>query len=314
MKRLNRNSFFGAGATRIALCVTIPTLMATSIWAQADTESATSTEKMYKFETIIYPGDVFTQLLGINKNDVIAGYHGSGLPGHPNKGFKLTLPNSYRNENFPFSTQTQVIGINDYLDSDGFYIDQKGVTHGFMHIEDGGDFARVDFPGTTFNQLLGINNYKQAAGYYADSANIDHAYIYNFFGGVFEVLTIPGAAGGAQATGINNNEWISGFYIDKNQVNHGFLLAQGKLTILNFPESTFTQALGVNDQNEVVGSYMDKSQLSHGFVYSNGHYQAIDDPDGFGTTTVNGVNDQGQLVGFYVDAHGNTDGFLATPY
>ena len=61
----------------------------------------------YTFQTVKAPGAGFTQLLGINKNGVIAGYRGSGLPGHPNKGFTLVLPNTFTAENFPGSVQTR---------------------------------------------------------------------------------------------------------------------------------------------------------------------------------------------------------------
>ena len=45
----------------------------------------------------------------------------------------------------------------------------------------------------------------------------------------------------------------------------------------------------------------------HGFTLKSplgpvSHWQAIDDPNGVGTTTVNGVNNTGKLVGFYTDA------------
>src|SRR5216684_4673860 len=170
-------------------------------------------------QTIFFPGDTFTQLLGINDFDVIAGYHGANV----NKGFVFTFPNSFTPENFPNSAQTQVIGINNRGDTDGFYVDSAGTTHGFLDIN--GRFTTVDFPGTTFNQLLGLNDHEQAAGYFADAAGIDHPYIFDNNGGVFLVITIPAATGGAQATGINRSGSISGFYIDRAGVNHGFLLA-----------------------------------------------------------------------------------------
>jgi len=315
MNQFKHHSLTGTGIRSLALGVTVATALCSSAWAQSEAASTTYTvEKAFTFETIDSPLDkTFTQLLGINKDSVIAGYRGSGAAGHPNKGFKLTLPNSFRPENYPFSVQTQVIGINDAVDTDGFYIDKYGTTHGFMHIEDGGNFLTVDFPGTTFNQLLSMNNLRQAAGYYADAAGIDHPYVYDFFGGVFQVLTIPKAAGGAQATSINNNQSVAGFYIDKKGVNHGFLLAAGRLTVLDFPDSTFTQALGVNDNDEVVGAYMDQTGLTHGFLWNKGHFQSIDDPHGVGTTTINGINNAGRIVGFYVDSQGNTDGLLGTP-
>jgi hypothetical protein len=273
-------------------------------------EEAPSTT--YKFENIKYPHDTFTQLLGINNRDEIAGYHGVNI----NRGFTLQLSDKkFTNENYPGSVQTQVIGINAYGETCGFYIDTAGVTHGFT--DELGTFRTVDLPGTLFNQLLGRNDMEQDAGYYsetADGTGRDHAYIYDENGGTFEVLTIPNEVGGAQATGINLSGQVTGFFIDVNGVNHGFLLFQGTFTQLDYPNSTFTQALGENNSGYVVGAYTDVEGNTHGFVYnvSKATYQSIDDPDGVGTTIVNGINDKGQLVGFFGTSPINT-GFVATP-
>jgi hypothetical protein len=283
-----------------------------AVFACAATTAGAQDTAGYTFQTVNYPNSTFTQLLGINSRNTIAGYHGANI----NKGFTLILPSSFINENFPGSRQTQVIGINNSNPPKtcGFYITPGGVNHGFLQHQNG-TFTTVDLPGTPFNQLLGLNNMNQAAGYYADSRNIDHAYTYDEAGGVFRVLVIPAAAEGSQATGINNLGQISGFYIDSVGKNHGFLLIPGKLIILNFPGGTFTQALGLNNNGLVVGVYLDRSSASHGFIYNtqNNSYQSIDDPDGIGTTVINGINDKGWIVGFYVDSSGNTDGLVGTP-
>ena len=113
--------------------------------------SISARENRFSFQTVIFPGDTFTQLLGINDFEMIAGYHGATV----NQGFVFTFPNNFTPENFPGSAQTQVIGINNRGFTDGFYIDSALTTHGFLDIN--GTFTTVDFPGTTFNQLLGLN-------------------------------------------------------------------------------------------------------------------------------------------------------------
>jgi hypothetical protein len=260
----------------------------------------------FHFRTVFFPGDTFTQLLGIDDSDVIVGYHGANV----NKGFVFTFPNDFDSENFSNSAQTQVIGINNRGYTDGFYIDNPGTNRGFLDIK--GNFTTVDFPGTTLNQLLGLNNLEQAAGYYADAAGIDHPCIFDNKGGVFFVITIPAATGGAQATGINDNGSISGFYIDSKGTNHGFLIAKGQFQTLDFPESTLTQAFGLNNHDEVVGAYVDRSGLIHGFIFNDGRFTSVDDPESVGATTLNGINDRGQIVGFFTAAGGNTDGFVGS--
>ena len=293
---------------RIALCLGLIVLVlsAPAVWAD---------ETEFSFQTAIYPGDTFTQLLSINLSNKIAGYHGATI----NKGFLLTLPSSFLNFNFPHSVQTQVTGINNINNTSGFYIDTHGVTNGFLSQRT--TFTKVDFPNTPFNQLLGRNNFNQAAGYYSVAANgmgNDHPYTYDIGGGVFREIFIPGAVS-AQATGINDHQDISGFYIDAHQKMHGFLLVPGSFKTLDFPGATSTMANGLNNNGLVVGVYTDTSNLMHGFVYNpNGSspeevFDSIDDPNGVGTTTINGVNDHGWVVGFYVDSQGHTDGFVGTP-
>jgi len=287
---------------RFTIALTFALLLCTSMWGQA----------AYSFQTVNYPGDTFTQLLGINNSLLIAGYHNF----NQNSGFTFRLPVQFVTENYPMSMMTQVIGINNTGTTDGFYVDNNGVTHGFTDIN--GTFATVDYPGTAFNQLLGQNDMGQASGYFSMSQNNstpDTPYVYNELGGgVFQTIFIPAAVGGAQATGINNSQQISGFYIDSAGVNHGFLLNFGLLVTLDAPGSTFTQALGLNNKGQVVGDYMDQGGLTHGFVWTSaGGFTIIDDPAGIGTTVVNGINDLGTLVGFYGTAPINS-GFVAFPH
>ncbi len=290
---------------RFAFTLTLALLLSTAMWAQS-----------YNFQTVNYPGDTFTQLLGINNSMLIAGYHNV----NENSGFTLKLPATFLTENYPNSMMTQVIGINNNGYTDGFYVDNNGITHGFYNVRGGsatGKFYNVDYPGTPFNQLLGQNDLGQASGYYSmspDNTTPDFPYVYDQLGGgVFQVINIPAAVGGAQATGINNSQQISGFYIDAQGTNHGFLLNFGLLVTLDAPGSTFTQALGLNNRGQVVGDYMDAGGNTHGFVWTNSAgFVTVDDPSGIGTTVVNGINDAGDLVGFYGASPINS-GFVATP-
>jgi hypothetical protein len=265
----------------------------------------------YNFVDVNYPGDTFTQFLGINTGGIVAGYHGATV----NKGFTYnTATKAFTDENYPGSAQTQVIGINHNQQTVGFYIDGKGNTHGF--IDSFGKFSTADQPGTPFNQLLGQSDNGQAAGYYsplADGSAPDHAYVLDETGKVYANFVIPGSTF-AQATGVNNAGAVCGFTVDAKNVNHGWLLSLGTLKILNYPGSTGTMALGLNDQNQVVGLFTDSSNNTHGFVYNTSTkvWQKIDDPNGVGTTVVNGISQKGVLVGFWGTAPLNT-AFVATP-
>ena len=266
----------------------------------------------FNFQTVISPGDpAFTQLLGINNASTIAGYYGDGT-NVPNNGFTLTLPNSYTSENVPGAAQTQVIGINNTGWTDGFFVDNRGITHGFAF---NGSFTTVDAPSTAFNQLLGINDTGTAVGYSStDPTGLTLELAYTEKGGSFTYLNgfLPAGVQNNQAVGINNAGTVAGFYVDSIGNTHGFLLMGNTLTTLDHPGATLTQAFGINNQGEVVGIYIDGSG-QHGFTYKGGSWSTVDDPFGLGSTVINGLNDKGQLVGFYTDANGNVDGFVANP-
>jgi hypothetical protein len=269
----------------------------------------------FSFQTVVNPGDpAFTQLLGINNASTIAGYFGDGMV-VPNNGFTLTLPNSFTPENFPASSQTQVVGINNLGETVGFYVDAGGVTHGFTF--NGGTFSTVDQPGTSFNQLLGVNDLGTAAGYSSnDPTGMTNQQAFTETGLTFTALTpfFPAGTGNSQATDVNLAGEVSGFYVDSSSVTHGFLL-DGSLMTLNFPGATLTQVLGVNNTGFAVGDYTDSANATHGFVYNVAAktFQTVDDPSGIGTTVINGINDSDRVVGFYTDANGNVDGFVGTP-
>jgi hypothetical protein len=273
----------------------------------------------YSFKEVNYPGDTFTQLLGINNSNIVAGYHGAATSAaNPNKGFTYNNATStFTSENFPGSAQTQVIGINNPPSKTvGFWVDKSGHTRGFTDFQN--TFLQVVDTMGAFNQLLGQNDHGQAVGYYSrtvGNTTPDFPYIYDEFGGIFEVISIPAAVGGAQATGINNASNVCGFYIDKNGTNHGWLLIQGNFTVLDFPGSQQTQALGLNNKGVLVGSYVDGTGNGHGFTYviSSKTWKTIDDPNQTSlSTVVNGINDKGMLVGFWGVSPTNT-GFVATP-
>jgi hypothetical protein len=296
----------------VGAAVLAASVLGTGNHAFAHQSLKTAATASYSFTSIASAGDpTFTQLLGINKAGTIAGYFGSGADAkHPNKGVDLQLPGTFSAENYPASAQTQVIGIDNAGDTDGFYVDSAGATHGFTDI--GGTFATVDVPGTTFNQLLGLNNNGAEAGYYQygpDNAPIFVPFVHQADGS-FDLLPIVNA----QATSLNDHGLVGGFYNDKDGNAHGFLWQSGAPKTIDFKNAVSTQVLGVNNLGRAVGTYTDSKKVGHGFVYDSvgKSFTRIDVP-GSTSTVVNGINRLGWLVGFYTDTKGNTVGFVAKP-
>jgi CHRD domain len=284
----------------------------------------------YSYTTVDDPADpTFNQLLGINRNGIIAGYFGSGGAGHPNKGYRVSdrALSNFVNENFPGSVQTQVTGVNDDDVTVGFWSSMNNANNtddntGFYRID--GQYHSVAYPTSNnatppVNQLLGINDDENAVGFYTDAAGNNHGYVYSVHSRHFHTVTVSGqGASSVVAAGINNHGDIAGFFTASSGAQDAFLLTDGgRQTVLAYPGATMTQAFGVNDHDEVVGVYQTgsgNSAQTHGFTWTRGgSFKTVDDPNGVGATTVNGVNDNGDLVGFYTDGQGNTDGMLATP-
>ena len=300
--------------------------------------AAVSTSGGYHFTTIDNKKDLtFNQLLGINAAGVIAGYFGSGQPGHPNKGYTVKMPyrqSDFKSENFPHSAQTQVTGINDIGYTVGFFANKAGANFGWYKYK--GKFHEVKgFPGATNSspqmvQLLGVNDNAIAVGFYANAATPTanlRGFEYNIKKHKFSRILQPGVTShnlnintpSLTAAAINIHGTVAGFYTTKSGVVDGFVKrTNGMFVKLAVKGATMTQAFGINDSGLVVGAYTTGSggsAQSFGFTWMNGHFKTVNDPHGVGSTIINGVNDRGELVGFYMDAanHNNTDGFLAKP-
>jgi hypothetical protein len=321
----------GRRRLRMALAVTASGALAGALaMATPAVASAAWVGTHYRFQTLDNSNDLtFNQLLGINNSGVIAGYFGSGVAGHPNKGYYLLPPRygqlDYRIENYPGSNQTQVTGLNDRSTQVGFFAPTNTGTdanYGWYSTDNGVSFHEITVPGVTFSsppvtQLLGVNNFNQAVGFYTDAEGNNHGFIYSINRHRFVFTTITGATSVTDA-GINNRGDITGFFTSSTGAVSSFLRKHnGKTLFFSFRGASATTALGVNDADEVVGTYTvgtGSTATMHGFTWTAQRgFRTVDDPHGVGTTTVNGVNDRGDLVGFYVDSAGNTDGMLATP-
>jgi hypothetical protein len=269
----------------------------------------------------------FNQLLGINDQQVIAGYFGSGTATSPNKGYTLTPPYSqgdYRNENK--GVQTQVVGLNDSTTTVGFFINRTGDNIGFVHTPSG--FTSVSDPNTpkgtaaspSVNQLLGVNNNGVAVGFYNDSAGNSVPYEYDIATKEFTTLSIPNAVS-AFAGGINDQNDVVGTLTLSNGDTEGWEIVNGTFDTLHITKylySDMVSATGVNDLLQIVGSFVTSSGATEGFVDNDGTPQVITDPNANGFTVVNGINNGGTLVGFYDPVAGDNctntcDGFAAVP-
>jgi len=314
----NRPRYRRTAAVAAAASALVAGVLSASAGAQQTTTPPDASGN-YSFQTANNSKDLtFNQLLGINNSDTIAGYFGSGKPGHPNKGYTLHV--NFRSENFPRSAQTQVIGLNNNGATVGFWANGAGANFGFYSMN--GQFHTADYPTkdmakTPMDQLLGINNGGLAVGFYQDHKGVNHGYWYDVNTHRYGMVPVSGDTN-VTAAAINGLGDIAGFATNGVGNTEGFLrLQSGRVVHLNVPGAAATQATGINNGDEVVGNYTvgtGNNAMTYGFVWSPGlGFRTVNDPKGIGSTIINGVNDRGQVVGFYTDQAGNTDGFVARP-
>lgn len=264
-------------------------------------------------------------MFGINDRGKIAGYYGSGVHGHPSRGYLLVAPygaGNYHMAAFPGSAQTEVTGLNDTGVAVGFFSrtnkvnpSQNGYS-GFYFKN--GRYHAVSYPtgnnsDPAVNELLGVNNSGIAVGDFTDALGISHGYRYNTNTHRFGRINIPGV-GSVTATGINAGGSVVGFYTNASGKVISFLQRpNGVVYTIARAGADMTQAYGVSKNSEVVGAFT-VGNSTYGFTWHiNGNFRTVSDPNGKGSTIVNGVNNDGDLVGFYTDISGNTNGMLAIP-
>jgi len=308
------------GAALVAATIAVSVAVAPAVAATAVSPAVT-----YSFRTLDNGKDpTFNQLLGINDRNKIAGYFGSGVSGHPNRGYLLTSPlsrPSYHAENFPGSAQTEVAGINDNAVTVGLFSNTNrgsGLNAFAGFYRQNGQYHKVTFPTTNnfnppFNELLGINNSGLAVGDYLDSLDNMHGYRLNINTHKFSRINIRNSPS-VTATGINAGATIVGFFTNRAGKVVSFLRhANGQVVTFAKAGADMTQAFGINKVGLVVGAYTIGTN-TFGFTWSQGHgFHTVNDPNGIGSTILSGVNNAGDLVGYYSDSHGNTNGLLAVP-
>jgi hypothetical protein len=320
--------------------------------ASSYTKGSQNMATTFSFKTLDDPVDIrfaakqnppiptFTNLLGINNEDLIAGFYGSGNAGDPNQGFLLTPSSRFTAMDFPPNSQnaalqTQLTGLNDTGTVVGYFYNTNNgvpVDNQFGFFEKDGVFTEVNNPQTpglngnpspptgvlTENQLIGVNDLNIAVGFYNDASGNSHGYTYDINTGKFSAnIDDPNAlkAGSTVTAAINNEGTMVGFYTDTGPtagaaVIHGFLDNHGVFTTVDAPNATTTELLGLNDQGIAVGFDI-VNNFMHGIIYNTktGAFTTLDGPNAV-STTFNGINDKGDVVGFYSDTAGNTHGLL----
>ena len=198
---------------------------------------------------------------GLNKSCAAAGWCTSTKTGLY-EGF-VYASGKFTAINFPKSTGTQAIGINDAGDVVGLYLDSSGVQHGF--VKKGSKYTSIDVAGDSSTEAWGINNHGQIAVFAINSGGGYDSFIYD--GKKFTKVSDPNAgATGTIIRSVNNKGDAAGAYFDSNNDEVGFLLHGGKYYDVKNPKANNnTRPDGVNDKLEIVGRYTPSDGSNVGF-------------------------------------------------
>jgi probable HAF family extracellular repeat protein len=215
---------------------------------------------------------------------------------------------------FPNAFETDCNAINDRGDGNmvGFFIDKKGVTHGFAIQLAYQIYGVIDVPGATATLLYGVNNAQLAVGWYVDGTGVTHGVEVECCTAVVAVLDPPGSTL-TNAWSINDLGEVVGAYTDSSGVYHGFTYVKGAYTTYDAPGAILTEITGINNKGDMVGIFDDSSGVEHGFGIKNGHFIQIDDPQANGgVTATDRVNNNQEYVGLWgTDTSGPFSGYHA---
>ena len=293
------------------------------------------------FSTIDHPGALTTtSITGINDFDEFVGIY-DDAQGHFHA-FECTKGDSQLEPiDYPGAVQTYVFRINNIGEIVGTYFDKDGYQHGFIRLPDfvpgwAPFYFSFDVPGAGKNLVFdyelgkglgtsgfGLNNWGEVVGQYADQNGVGHGY----YGGISGIVSytapdsnnVPGFLGGSGLSAINDAGDVAGEYAGSNPLDpiymHGFMLHNGRRTVVDPPGSFLTQVFGINDRQEVSGFYYDAMQIGHGYIYdkaAKNKFQIIDVPGAVYVSTVGTVNNRNKFVGEFTDGMGLTHGYIGT--
>jgi uncharacterized membrane protein len=227
-------------------------------------------DKRGRITTIDFPGvdGSLNESIGGNDGGEISGSYGNY---DPEAG---ELHGYVRDRNGRFTTND----FPDALVSGNFKNNDRGQVVGNYSVEnrmvpmrqfraflyDAGRYTPIDSPGAVYTLATDVNDRGQVVG---AALNGERTAGFSFLRDADGTYTrLPDPPGSLQtiALGINNKGQIVGAFAvdppnDRPQIN-GFLLDDGKFTVIDFPGAKGTQIWGINDSGQMVGSYLDPNR------------------------------------------------------
>jgi hypothetical protein len=206
--------------------------------------------------------------------------------------------------------QTFPMSVNNSLTVTGYYINQAGVTGGFIRNVDG-EVTTFAVAGSALTSPVAINAAGEIAGNTIDTKGNSYGFA-RYANGSIATFDPGGTHPGATVvTGINNDGTIVGNYELTNTVfpQHGFIRSvDGTITTFDVPGSDRTEPVGINAAGEIAGIYW-----FNGNVQAGGFVRSADGD----ITTYPGVpvsiNVAGYIAGWSIPSNDVDQGFVRFP-
>lgn len=270
--------------------------------AAADPATPPDASSNFAFQTIDNPQDLtFNQLLGINDSNVIAGYFGSGDPGHPNKGYVI---GSWQGGNLANGQ----INLGSSMSHRPGRSAPTRSGHSRRDHQQSTAFQPENFPGSAQTQVTGLNNLRTTVGFWADAAG-DNFGFYSI-DGHFHMANYPtkdvAKPSVDQLLGVNDHGEAVGFYTDGQGVTHGYTynINTHRYGQVQVPGDTNVTAAAINGLGDIAGFADNPAGNTEGFLkLPSGRTVHLNVP-GASATQALGVNGGDEVVGTYTVGSG----------
>jgi uncharacterized membrane protein len=229
-----------------------------------------SRDKRGRITTVDFPGvdGSLNESIGANDHGEIVGGYGNYDPvagelhGYvrDRKGRFTTndFPGALVSGNFKNNNRGQIVG--------NYSVENRIVParqfRAFLY--DHGRYTPIDVPGDNYTLASDVNDRGQVVGAFLNRERTAGFSFLRDADGTYTRLPDPPGSLQTIALGINNEGQIVGAFAvdppnDRPQIN-GFLLDDGKFTVIDFPGAKGTQIWGINDSGRMVGFYLDPNR------------------------------------------------------
>src|ERR1051326_6288879 len=196
----------------------------------------------------------------------------------------------------PPATNGQPVALNDLGGIAGTFVDSKNVSHGFLFYQ--GRLTTFKFPGSSGTTVADMSRNGIIVGDFTVAGDPrEHHYMVH--AGGFREITLPGHPNADfTVTGVNSNGDVVGAINSQTLPADGYVLHNGKLTLLLVPGSDVTLPTSINDQGVVVGGSL--TQLVNenpAFMWKDGVFTNVVPPGSIGFVNANKVTNSGVEIG-----------------